>query len=717
MSRSPVSVIVVASGAPDVFRTCLESLRLSRDQHDEVVCVVPGDRTDLQREVADASWLTVVEDDSGRIGSAWSRGVDATTHPVVVLVDGDVLLPPHWLEPVAEAMTDPGVVAAGPRCQLTAGPQRADVPAAELKTPDAFKQFARKWRHQHRGQRRTTDTLGPVCVAVRRDALTAAGTDFEKLRGRGRLVVVHEAVVAHLDSGRCSLRALAPGHGPFLSTVLLTRNDAQTLAGTLDSVRPFADEIVVYDLGSDDRTREIAAEHGVRFVDGRWDCDYGATRSRAIEAANGEWVLCLDADETLTGDPKAVRDTLLLAGMDTFLVPVRPSARAEGAPETTPAMRMRLFRRARARFTGRVHEYVIDRIGGEPIDTPNVLNCLVVQHADAPAEPGHARNLRRPPKTPTELQTAAATLLEKARTAIIAEDFTAAARLCREVIDGDARGGVYEAALKTLMNSLIPLGELAAANKALDELRERAAPRHNAHEWEARIRFAEGDYLLAVESTRRLPGEPTAEAPTVADRDQLAEIEIKSLFRLGRYREATDRLRAVLRTGIVPLTVAEMAEAFIADGSGLAEAVALVPAKGRGTLLYSAREAPAELADELLDALFAVPDEELAVLGVIGQLGRLLPLHRALAWSRRLRERNLAQLCPLLRISAEADRPTRERILAAAVAFERFSDDDALPLLSAALDEVPDDDTEAVLAELREVAPGVAASVEPVGAH
>ena len=64
------------------------------------------------------------------------------------------------------------------------------------------------------------------------------------------------------------------------------------------------------------------------------------------------------------------------------------------------------------------------------------------------------------------------------------------------------------------------------------------------------------------------------------------------------------------------------------------------------------------------------------------------------------------------RLSEDPRRTPRERSLAAAIALEMFNDDKALPLLSAALADVPDEDSAAVLDEIRMLAPRVSASIE-----
>nr|BFE67580.1 hypothetical protein GCM10020092_008810 [Actinoplanes digitatis] len=79
-----------------------------------------------------------------------------------------------------------------------------------------------------------------------------------------------------------------------------------------------------------------------------------------------------------------------------------------------------------------------------------------------------------------------------------------------------------------------------------------------------------------------------------------------------------------------------------------------------------------------------------------------------------MREQGLARYCPLLALAAATDRSARDRALAAAAALELFGDQAALPPLSEALALVPDDQSRAVLKELRALAPGVASAISSV---
>lgn len=84
-----------------------------------------------------------------------------------------------------------------------------------------------------------------------------------------------------------------------LSVIVITRNEEAVLGACLESVR-WADERVVYDSDSTDRTREIAESYGAKFVnDSVWE-GFGIQRRKAQAAASGDWILMIDADEVLT---------------------------------------------------------------------------------------------------------------------------------------------------------------------------------------------------------------------------------------------------------------------------------------------------------------------------------------------------------------------------------------------------------------------------------
>lgn len=85
------------------------------------------------------------------------------------------------------------------------------------------------------------------------------------------------------------------------SVIVMTRNEERNLAKCLESVREF-DEVFVVDSASEDRTREIAAEHGATVVEFAWNGRYPKKKQWCLEHLpfRHDWVLYVDADEEAT---------------------------------------------------------------------------------------------------------------------------------------------------------------------------------------------------------------------------------------------------------------------------------------------------------------------------------------------------------------------------------------------------------------------------------
>jgi len=85
-----------------------------------------------------------------------------------------------------------------------------------------------------------------------------------------------------------------------LSVVLATRNEAENIARCLESVKGVADEVIIFDEYSDDATRDIAEKFGAKvYLEPHHDI-FHITKQKALEKANGYWILQLDADEVVT---------------------------------------------------------------------------------------------------------------------------------------------------------------------------------------------------------------------------------------------------------------------------------------------------------------------------------------------------------------------------------------------------------------------------------
>lgn len=99
---------------------------------------------------------------------------------------------------------------------------------------------------------------------------------------------------------------------PKLSAVLITRNEERDVARTLRALS-FADEVVVVDSGSTDRTVEVCRALGARVLTRPFD-GFGAQKRWAVAQAANDWVLCVDADEVVTPELAASIRALLSSG-------------------------------------------------------------------------------------------------------------------------------------------------------------------------------------------------------------------------------------------------------------------------------------------------------------------------------------------------------------------------------------------------------------------
>jgi glycosyltransferase involved in cell wall biosynthesis len=150
-----------------------------------------------------------------------------------------------------------------------------------------------------------------------------------------------------------------------LSVVVLTHNEEKHIRECLASVRAFADELLVLDSGSTDRTVQTAREAGARVASRAFD-NYPNQRNAAIELARGDWIFFIDADERAT--PAVGQEIQLTiencgASIAGFWIPRRNIIFGKEIRHTgwSPDYQPRVLRKGRARFdpAREVHELVV----------------------------------------------------------------------------------------------------------------------------------------------------------------------------------------------------------------------------------------------------------------------------------------------------------------------------------------------------------------------
>jgi glycosyltransferase involved in cell wall biosynthesis len=147
-----------------------------------------------------------------------------------------------------------------------------------------------------------------------------------------------------------------------LSAVIIAQNEEQNLPACIESVS-FADEILVCDGGSDDRTVDIAEALGATVVRREFD-GFASQKNFIIDQAKGPWILSLDADERVTGELKdEIIELLSSSGplADGYRMPRKGYFGGKWIRYGGwwPDYNLRLFRKGKGRFEEReVHESV-----------------------------------------------------------------------------------------------------------------------------------------------------------------------------------------------------------------------------------------------------------------------------------------------------------------------------------------------------------------------
>ena len=145
----------------------------------------------------------------------------------------------------------------------------------------------------------------------------------------------------------------------MISVVVIAKNEARNIRRCLDSVR-WADELIVLDSGSTDNTLAIAKEFTTQVYSTDWQ-GYGVQKQRALAHASGDWVLSIDADESIDASlHREMVAAMLTNNKDAYRIPIQMYF--YGKPlrfSSSPDRHIRLFKREGANFSSDiVHEKI-----------------------------------------------------------------------------------------------------------------------------------------------------------------------------------------------------------------------------------------------------------------------------------------------------------------------------------------------------------------------
>lgn len=143
-----------------------------------------------------------------------------------------------------------------------------------------------------------------------------------------------------------------------ISAVINTYNEEKNIGRCLESVKDFADEIVVVDMHSVDKTVEIAKKYGAKIFQHDYTRYVEPARNFALRQAQGDWIFLIDADEELPKDLAAkLNEVVDKNKVDYFEIPRKNIIFGKWIEHSRwwPDYLVRFFRKGRVRFSDEIH--------------------------------------------------------------------------------------------------------------------------------------------------------------------------------------------------------------------------------------------------------------------------------------------------------------------------------------------------------------------------
>lgn len=148
-----------------------------------------------------------------------------------------------------------------------------------------------------------------------------------------------------------------------LSVVILTKNEEKNIAECIKNVA-WADEVIIVDDNSTDRTVEIAREYTDKIIISAMNRDFAKQRNLSIEHCTGDWILQMDADERVTSGLKSKIEDVLENGSEfsafKFIRKTNFCGKFLSYGGASSHKSLRLFKRGRASFYGRDDQIKVD---------------------------------------------------------------------------------------------------------------------------------------------------------------------------------------------------------------------------------------------------------------------------------------------------------------------------------------------------------------------
>jgi len=166
-----------------------------------------------------------------------------------------------------------------------------------------------------------------------------------------------------------------------ISVVINTLNEEKNLPRALSSVKGFADEIIVVDMKSDDKTVEIAKKAGAKVYQHKRENYVEPARNYAIEKAKGGWILILDADEELPKSLlKKLKKIIKKPAANYYRLPRKNIVFGKWIKHSRwwPDYNIRFFQKGFVSWSEVIHS--VPTTQGKGLDLPDKENLAILHH-------------------------------------------------------------------------------------------------------------------------------------------------------------------------------------------------------------------------------------------------------------------------------------------------------------------------------------------------
>ncbi len=397
-----ISIVVCTFDYPSIVELCLDQIRKYADVPYELIVVDNGSDSEQLKYLQSQKDIKLISNsENAGIASSYNQGAEIASGKYILFMTCYSLLTENSLKSMLACLkNEDNCAMVGPVSNNVSGHQNIQLPHQEI---NKLTDFIVQNREHNSGVRRRVFRLLSHCMMAKKKVLEEIG-GFDERFGLGtyedddlclRLINHSYALFISLDAFVYYINPLIlPGadadsfykrlrenrqkafdkwgfdiasyllnmKAPItISACMIVKNEEEVLARCLDCVKQFADEIIIVDTGSTDRTKEIAQSYTSHVYDFTWIDDFAAARNYAFSHATKEYIFWLDADDVVL--PEDIQKLLKLKSALDWSVDSVTMIYNLGFDDhgnvTSSLRRNRLVKRARRfQWIGAVHEYL-----------------------------------------------------------------------------------------------------------------------------------------------------------------------------------------------------------------------------------------------------------------------------------------------------------------------------------------------------------------------